>query len=77
MAGLVLGGTVGLAKGVEMGTSRGATVGVVTKLMDVEATLSVGIIAADFPGDGGGVGSRGLLESDNARDGGISTDDSN
>jgi hypothetical protein len=40
---------MGLAEGVEVGTSRGAAVGVVTELVDVEATLSVGIVAGDVP----------------------------
>lgn len=46
---LILGGTVGFAEGVEVGPSRGAAVGVVTELVDVEATLSVGIVAGDVP----------------------------
>lgn len=46
---LILGGTVGFAEGVEVGPSRGAAVGVVTELVDVEATLSVGIVAGNVP----------------------------
>lgn len=60
-----------------MGTSGGAAVGVVTELVDVEATLSVGVVAGDVPGDAG----RGtlvlLLEGDGARDLGVSADNSN
>jgi hypothetical protein len=40
----------------------GAAVGVVTELVDVEATLSVGIVARDVVGDGGGAGLGALLE---------------
>lgn len=41
---VVFGSTVFLTKGVEMGTSRGATVGVVTKSVDVEPSQSIGVI---------------------------------
>jgi hypothetical protein len=36
--------------------SRSATVGVVTELMDVHASLGVGVMAGDVEGDGGGRG---------------------
>jgi hypothetical protein len=58
-------------------TSGGAAVGVVTELVDVEATLGVGVVALDVPGDGGGSVLVGLLEGDSAGDLGVTTDDSN
>jgi hypothetical protein len=70
------GSTVGLAVGVEVGAGGGAAVGVVTELVDVEATLGVGVVASDVPGDGGGVTLRSLLEGDSAGDLGVSADDS-
>lgn len=60
-----------------VGTGGGAAVGVVTELVDVEATLGVGVVAGDVPGDGGGVALSSLLKGDSAGDLGVSTDDSN
>jgi hypothetical protein len=54
----------------------GAAVGVVTKGVDVHATLGVGIVAGDVPGDLGVGGLGGLLEGDGALDVGVTTDDS-
>ena len=51
-----------------MGTGGGAPVGVVTELMDVHATLSIGVIASDIPCDGGWGGLRFLLEGNSAGD---------
>jgi hypothetical protein len=59
-----------------VGAGGGAAVGVVTELVDVEATLGVGVVASDVPGDGGGVTLRSLLEGDSAGDLGVSADDS-
>lgn len=60
-----------------MRASGGATVGVVTELVNVESTLSVGVVAGNVPGDG----SRGvlvsLLEGDGAGDLSVTTEDSN
>ena len=56
-------------------TGRGAAVGVVTKGVDMEATLGVGVVALDVPGDGGGRVLVGLLEGDGARDLGVTTED--
>lgn len=57
--------------------SGGAAVGVVTELVDMEGTLSVGVVAGDVPGDSGrGVGVS-LLEGDGAGDFGVSTENSN
>lgn len=56
---------------------RGAAVGVVTKGVDVHATLGVGIVAADVPGNGGRGRLGLLLEGDGARDLGVTPDDSN
>lgn len=54
-----------------------ASIGVVTKGMDVHATLSVGIVAGDIPRHSrlGALG--GLLESDGALDIGVAAEDSN
>lgn len=60
-----------------MGSSGCAAVGVVTELVDVHATLSIGVVALDIPCDG----SRGalgiLLESNGAGDLRVSSDGSN
>lgn len=60
-----------------MRAGRGATIGVVAKGVDVHATLSIGIVAGNVPGDGGGVRLGGLLEGDSAGDLGVTTDDAN
>jgi hypothetical protein len=73
----VSGSTVGLAEGVEVGTSGGAAVGVVTELVNVESTLSVGVVAGDVPGDGGGGTLVSLLEGNGAGDLSVTTEDSN
>jgi hypothetical protein len=73
----VSGSTVGLAEGVEVGTSGGAAVGVVTELVNVESTLSVGVVAGDVPGDGGGGTFVSLLEGDGAGNLSVTTEDSN
>ena len=57
-----------------MGAGAGAAVGVVTELVDVHATLSVGVIALEVVGDGRGAGLGGLLEGDGATDGRVTTD---
>ena len=60
-----------------MRAGAGAAVGVVTELVNVEATLSVGVVALEVVGDGGGAGLGGLLESHRASDLGVTTEDSN
>lgn len=55
---------------------RGAAVGVVTKGVDVEASLGVGVVAGDVPGDGGGRRLGRLLKHNGAGDLGVSTEDS-
>lgn len=70
------GSTVVLLEGVEVGAGRGAAVGVVTKLVDVESSLGVGIVALDVVGDSDGAGLRVLLESDSTGDLGISSKNS-
>jgi hypothetical protein len=60
-----------------VGASRGAAVGVVTEGVDVEAALSVGVVAGDVVGDGGGLRLGGLLEDDGAGDVGVTTENSN
>lgn len=56
---------------------RGATVGVVTELVNVHATLGIGIVTGDVVGDGGGRGLVGLLEGDGAGDLRVSSDECN
>lgn len=58
-------------------TGGGAAVGVVTKLVNVHASLSVGIIARNVPGNGGWGGLALLLESDGSGDLGVTTDGCN
>lgn len=60
-----------------MRTSRGAAVGVVTEGVDVEASLGVGVVTSDIPGDGGGSGLILLLENNGSGDLGVTTDDGN
>jgi hypothetical protein len=76
VADLVGRSTVGLAVGVEVRAGRSAAVGVVTEGVDVEATLGVGVVAGDVPGDGGGRALGLLLEHNGAGDLGVSTEDS-
>lgn len=59
-----------------MRTSRGAAVGVVTELVNVESTLSVGVVARDVPGDGGGSALGGLVERDGTGDLGVTPENS-
>lgn len=58
-----------------MGAGRCAAVGVVTKSVDVEAALGVGVVAGEVPGNGGGVGLGGLLEGDSAGDLGVTAEE--
>jgi hypothetical protein len=60
-----------------VGTSRGAAVGVVTELVNVESTLSVGVVAGDVPGDSGGGTLVSLLEGNGTGDLSVTTEDSN
>jgi hypothetical protein len=60
-----------------VGASGGATVGVVTELVNVETTLSIGIVAGDVPGDGGRGALVSLLEGDGAGDLSVTTENSN
>ena len=60
-----------------VGASRGAAVGVVTELVDVETTLSVGIVTGDVPGDGSGGVLVSLLEGDGTGDLRVTAEDSN
>lgn len=57
--------------------SRSAAVGVITELVNVESTLSVGVVTGDVPGDGGGSTLLGLLEGDSTGDLCVSAQDSN
>lgn len=56
---------------------RGAAVGVVTKSVNVEAALSVGVVAGHVPGDGGGSRLGLLLKDDGAIDLAVTTEDGN
>lgn len=60
-----------------MRTGACATVGVVTELMNVHASLGIGIVAGDVVGDGGGCAFGGLLECDGALDVGVTSKNSN
>jgi hypothetical protein len=60
-----------------MRTCGCAAVCVVTKSVDVNATLSIGIVASDIPRDGGRGGLRLLLESNSAGNLRVTSDDSN
>ncbi|KAH8711077.1 hypothetical protein HC256_007906 [Beauveria bassiana] len=71
----VRGSAVGLAVRVEVRASRGAAVGVVTKGVDVEAALRVGVVARDVPGDGGGSRLGLLLKGDSTGNLGVATKD--
>jgi hypothetical protein len=75
VADLVGGSTMVLAMGVEMGASRGAAVGVVTKGVDVEAALGIGVVAGNIPGDDGRGALALLLEDDGAGHLGVTTED--
>ena len=58
-----------------MRPSRSAPVGVITELVDVEASLGTGVVAGDVPGNGGWGGLGGLFEGDGSLDLGVSTED--
>lgn len=60
-----------------MRASGGASVGVVTELVDVEASLGVGVVAGDVPGDGGRSRLGGLFEGDGSGNLGVTTEDGN
>jgi hypothetical protein len=60
-----------------VGSCGRAAVGVVAKLVDVHATLSIGVIASDVPCDGGGGGLGILLESDGSGDLRVTSDGCN
>lgn len=52
---------------------RGAAVGVVTKGVDVHATLGIGVVASDIPANSGGLRLGGLLKGDSASNLGVTT----
>jgi hypothetical protein len=60
-----------------VGACGGATIGIVTKLVDVHATLSIGVVASDIPCDGSGGGFRFLLEGNGAGDFRVTSDGCN
>jgi len=72
---LILRCTVGLGVRVEMRAGTRAAVGVVTKLVNVEGTLGIGVVTGNVPADGGLGGFGALLEGDSALYGGVPTED--
>lgn len=58
-----------------MRAGTGASIGVVTELVDVHATLGRGIAAFDIVGYCGGARLGGLLEGNCTTDGGITAED--
>lgn len=67
---------MGSLERVEVRTSRSTSIGVVAKLVDVEAALSVGIIALDLVFDGGRSGLGVLRELDPAGNAGVTAENS-
>ena len=59
-----------------MRTSRCASIGVVSELVDMHATLGIGIIASDVVGDCGVLMFGSLLKGDGTLDFRVSSDDS-
>lgn len=60
-----------------VGSSGGASVGVVTEGVDVHATLGIWVVASDVPCDGSWGRLGGLLESDGSSNLGVTSDGSN
>lgn len=58
-----------------MRTRTSTPIGIITKLMDMEPALSVGIVTLEIVGDGGGAGFGGLLKGDLARHLGVAAED--
>lgn len=77
VAGLVGAVTVSDAEGVEVRAGGGAAVGVVAELVDVEATLRVGVVALDLVLDHGGGVLVLLGELDDTGDTGVAAEGSN
>ena len=59
----------------KVGVHTVRAISVVAELVDVHATLGVGVMAADVPRDGGGRTLGVLLEGDGALDVGVTTND--
>lgn len=60
-----------------MRTSRSAAIGVVAKGVNVETTLSIGVVAGDVPSDGSGSRLRLLLEGDGTANLGVTSENGN
>lgn len=58
-----------------MRASGRAAVGVVAKLVDMNSSLGIGVVAGDVIGDGGGCGLGALLKGYGARDFRVSSED--
>lgn len=71
------GTTVVLVEGVVMGTGRSTAVGVVSKLVDVEASLGVSVEVLDLTRDANGSAFRVLGKSYSTVDVGVTLEDSN
>ena len=67
--------TMTLAEWIEVGSCRCAAIGVVTELVHVHASLSIGIMAGDVVGDSGRRGFGGLLKGHLAGDLGVAAKD--
>lgn len=63
------------SRGLTMRSSGSTSVGIISKLMDVEASLGIGIVAADMISDLCGSRFGDLLEGDDPADFGITTKD--
>ncbi|KAH3665960.1 hypothetical protein OGAPHI_004149 [Ogataea philodendri] len=72
----VLWSTVVLAEWVEVRTSRSTSIGVVTKLVNVESSQSIWIVTGNFPGNSGWIGFGRLFESNNSLNSRITSHDS-
>lgn len=60
-----------------MRSSRSAAIGVVAKGVNVETTLSIGVVAGDVPSDGSGSRLRLLLEGDGTANLGVTSENGN
>lgn len=76
MSDFITWGTVGLTERVEVRTGGSTAVGVVTELVNVESSLSVGVVTGNLPGDFGWFFFLGLREVNDARNTGFTSKNS-